>query len=199
MASEIRRLHRAVGITMVLPFVGWAFTGFVFFIKPGYDRAYEALALRTYPLEQPLTISPRPEWREIRVLRTILGPHLLVRAEGGWTHLDANTLQPTPAPSEAQVRALITDAIATRRERYGTIDRLHDNVAETDTGTRITLDWPRMTLQQRGRDTSRIDALYRVHYLQWTGWPTFDKVLGLLGLGSLIALTAFGATLAFRR
>jgi hypothetical protein len=195
----VRRLHRAIGITMLLPFVGWALTGIIFFIKPGYGGAYEALTVRTYPLEEALAINPRLEWREIRLLRTILGAHLLVRTDSGWTHLDAHTLQPTPAPTEAQVRALIADAVAARQERYGTINRVNGNVAETDTGARVALDWTRMTLQQRGRDTDRIDGLYRVHYLQWTGWPTFDKVLGLLGLGSLIALTAFGATLAFRR
>ena len=31
----IRRVHRMIGVTMLLPFVGWAMTGFIFFVKPG--------------------------------------------------------------------------------------------------------------------------------------------------------------------
>jgi hypothetical protein len=198
-AVSVRRFHRAIGIVMLLPFVGWAATGFIFFIKPGYGGAYESLPLPTYALEHPLAISPRPDWREVRMLKTILGPHLLVRTAGGWMHLDTHTLEPAAAPSEAQVHALVSDAIASRRERYGTIDRLTGNVALTTTGARVTLDWKTLTLQQRGRDTDRIDALYRLHYLQWTGVPMIDKVLGFAGLTSLLALTTFGATLAFRR
>jgi hypothetical protein len=54
-------------------------------------------------------------------------------------------------------------------------------------------------LSQRGRDTDRIDALYRIHYLQWTGSQAMDKVLGFLGLSLVVALTGLGARLAFRR
>ena len=63
----------------------------------------------------------------------------------------------------------------------------------------VTFDWNRLSLQQRGRDTDRIDLLYKVHYLQWTGQKTADKVLGLAGLTLLIVLTLLGARLAFRR
>ncbi len=71
--------------------------------------------------------------------------------------------------------------------------------ARTTTGVEVTLDWNRLALQQRGRDTDRIDALYRVHYLQWTGVDALDKVLGLLGLVLLVALAYLGARLAFTR
>ena len=195
----VRRLHRLIGMTMLLPFVGWAATGFVFFVKPGYGAAYESLPLRMYALDQAITIASRPEWREVRLMKTILGTHLLVRTDAGWSHLDPLTLQPAAAPTDEQMRALIGDAVATRAERYGNVARVSGNSAFTDTGARITLDWTRMTLQQRGRDTDRIDALYRVHYLQWTGSPIFDKILGFVGLAALVTLTVVGATLAFRR
>ena len=195
----VRRLHRAIGIAMLLPLVGWALTGFVFFIKPGYGGAYESLAVKTYPLDEPMNIPPHPEWREVRLLKTIVGTHLLVRSDAGWSHLDARTLQPTAPPAEATIRALVADAIASRTERYGRVARITGNAVETDTGARITLDWTRLSLMQRGRDTDRIDALYRVHYLQWTGSAAIDKVLGFLGLTMVIALSLVGARLAIRR
>jgi hypothetical protein len=61
------------------------------------------------------------------------------------------------------------------------------------------LDWKRLSLQQHGRDTDRIDRLYKIHYLQWTGEKTVDRILGLAGLVLLLVLTGLGARLAFRR
>lgn len=194
----VRRLHRILGIVMLLPFAGWAATGIVFFTKPGYGAAYDALAVKTYPLERPLAVQPDPAWREVRYLRTILGPHVIVRTAAGWAQLNPVTLQPLPAPPDDEVKRLIADAITINPGRYGRIATLDGAVATTDTGAVITFDWNRLALQQRGRDTDRIDLLYKVHYLQWTGQKTLDKVLGLAGLTLLIALTALGARLAFR-
>ncbi len=194
----VRKLHRVIGIVMLLPFIGWAATGAVFFIKPGYGAAYDSLAVRTYPLESPVTVRPDPAWREVRYLRTILGPHLIARTDRGWMQLNPATLQPASAPSDEDVRRLLADALTVNPARYGHIVKILGGVATTDTGAVITFDWNRLTLQQRGRDTDRIDRLYKVHYLQWTGEKTVDKVLGLGGLLLLIALTALGATLAFR-
>jgi hypothetical protein len=194
----VRRLHRILGIVMLLPFVGWAATGIVFFTKPGYGAAYDALAVKTYPLERPLTVHPDPAWREVRYLRTILGPHLIVRMSTGWVQLNPVTLEPLPAPPDDEVKRLIADAFTASPARYGRIVTLDGGVATTDTGAVITFDWNRLGLQQRGRDTDRIDFLYKIHYLQWTGQKTLDKVLGLGGLTLLIALTALGARLALR-
>jgi hypothetical protein len=194
----VRRLHRLIGITLLLPFLGWAVTGFVFFIKPGYGSAYEALSVKTYPLDQPLAVQGQSGWLEVRVVKTILGTHLLVRTTEGWRHLQPETFAPAADITEAQLRTLVTDALTAHPDRYGTVTRVSGNTVETSTGARVTLDWNRLALQQRGHDTDRIDALYRVHYLQWTGLPAVDKVLGLVGLSLLIALTALGARLAFR-
>jgi hypothetical protein len=183
---------------MLLPFAGWAVTGIVFFTKPGYGAAYDALAVKTYPLERPISVQPDPAWREVRYLRTILGPHLIVRTAGGWAQLNPTTLQPAPAPPDGDIRRIIADAFTANPDRYGHIVSLDGGVATTDTGAIITFDWKRLGLQQRGRDTDRIDLLYQVHYLQWTGQKTIDKMLGLAGLTLLIALTALGARLALR-
>jgi hypothetical protein len=195
----VRKLHRLVGIVMLLPFAGWAVTGAVFFIKPGYGAAYDSLTVRTYPLENPVSVRPDPAWREVRYLRTILGPHLIVRTDKGWVQLNTATVQPAPAPADEDVKRLLTDAFTANPARYGQIVGMADGVATTDTGAVITFDWNRLSLQQRGRDTDRIDRLYKIHYLQWTGQRSVDKVLGLGGLTLLVVLSALGARLAFRR
>jgi uncharacterized iron-regulated membrane protein len=195
----VRKLHRVIGLVMLLPLVAWAATGAVFFTKPGYGAAYDALTIRTYPLDGPITVRPDPAWREVRHLRTILGLHLLARTDKGGVHLDPITLQPAARPRDEDVKRLIADAFAVNPSRYGQIVSLDGETATTDTGAVITFDWNRLALQQRGRDTDRIDRLYKIHYLQWTGEKTVDKFLGLAGLVQLVALGGLGARLAFRR
>lgn len=195
----VRKLHRVIGIVMLLPFVAWAATGAVFFTKPGYGAAYDALAIRTYPFDGAISVRPDPAWKEVRFVRTILGVHLLARTPQGSRQFDPVTLQPAPPPSDADVTRLIEDAFTVNPLRYGHIVRLDQGVATTDTGAVVTFDWNRLGLQQRGRDTDRIDLLYKIHYLQWTGQKTLDKVLGLTGLILLAVLSVLGARLAFRR
>ena len=72
-------------------------------------------------------------------------------------------------------------------------------LTKTDTGVEVTLDWNRVSLQQRGRDTDRIDRLYKVHYLQWTGVKSIDRVLGFVGLSLVLGLTVLGVRLALGR
>lgn len=184
---------------MLLPLAAWAVTGAIFFIKPGYGGAYESLPVRTYPLLAQASIPASPDWREVRYLRTILGDHLIVRTETGWKQLDPLTHQERPSPTDADFRALVADAFTVNPERYGTIAGIEGAIVTTDTGVRATFDWNRLSLSQRGRDTDRIDAIYRIHYLQWTGVVWLDKVLGSLGLVLVVALSAFGMRLLFRR
>lgn len=177
---------------MLLPLLGWAATGLVFFLKPGYSEAYELLSLRTYPLEGSLTITPQPAWLEVRASRTILGRHLLVRTASGWQHLNPDTMTERAAPTPDEVKALLTDAFAANPKRYGTITSVAGNVAMTSTQVQVTLDWKRLSLQQRGRDTDWIDRLYKIHYLQWTGVQAVDKVLGIVGLILITGLSGLG-------
>lgn len=192
----MRRLHRIIGVVLILPMIGWAVTGFVFFVKPGYGGAYDMLTVKTYPLEGAQPLTPAPDWTEFRVFKTIIGEHLLVRTATGWRHLDPRTLQPIAAPSDDEVRRLVTDAFAANPQRYGNITGVAGDVIRTDTGVEVTLDWNRVSLQQRGRDTDRIDRLYKVHYLQWTGMKDVDRVLGFVGLCLIVALTVLGVRLA---
>jgi hypothetical protein len=52
-----------------------------------------------------------------------------------------------------------------------------------------------MSLQQKGRDTDRIDRLYRIHYLQWTGVKSIDRVVGFVGDCLALVLTSLGGWL----
>jgi hypothetical protein len=196
---KIRKLHRLIGLVLLLPFLGWVITGFVFFIKPGYAAAYEILTPKTYPLTETFSVQPESAWREMRYVRTILGDHLLVRTSEGALHLDPRSKHQRNKPTDAELRQLLTDAFSVNPARYGEITAITGDEITTSTGIHISLDWTRLSLLQRGPDTDRIDWLYRIHYLQWTGFKSVDKVLGLVGLTLVFVLTTMGAVLFFRR
>jgi hypothetical protein len=196
---KTRALHRIIGLVMLLPLTGWAVTGAVFFLKPGYGNAYDLLQVKTYPLEPKFELQGDSSWLEVRLVKTILGEHLLARTSNGWVHLDPRSLERKPEPSIDEVRALVTDAVSANPARYGQISGVKGNTITTDTGVLIELDWTRLTLAQRGKDTGRIDLLYKIHYLQWTGVNGLDKVLGALGIILVLVLSALGARLFFSR
>ena len=196
---KVRKLHRCIGIVLLLPFFGWAITGLVFFIKPGYSGAYETLNPRTYPLTGALPITPDPSWLEFRYFRTTLGDHLLARTGSGCQHLNPTNREPMSQAGENEIKLLLSDAFSANPSRYGNISRVSGDTVWTDTGVEVKLDWNRMSLQQRGKDTDRIDLLYRIHYLQWTGVKGLDRIIGFTGLVLVMALTVLGAWLAFKR
>lgn len=178
--------------------VGWAITGVIFFIKPGYKGAYEQLALKTYPIEKPLTIFPKKKWEEVKLIKTILGHHLLVKIDGNVEHLDPVTLQKKETPSSSQSKRLIEDAVSNNVERYGNIVSVSDNYAKSSTGVEITLDWRNLRLRQKGDDTKLINLLYKIHYLQWTPFKEVNQILGIIGLLLLITLSVFGFKIYIR-
>jgi uncharacterized iron-regulated membrane protein len=195
----IRRIHRLIGLVLLLPFLAWAVTGFIFFVKPGYDDAYEMLQIRTLPLDSASAARTPPGALEVRRMKTVLGDHLLVKGAEGWKHLDPATLAGRPVPAEAELRLLLDDAFSSRPDRYGTVSTVDGTTAVTSTGVTVSLDWERMSLYQRGPDTDRIDMFYKIHYLQWTGIQPVDKVLGVVGLVLVVALSIIGLAIAVRR
>src|SRR5262245_2069467 len=128
---KTRALHRITGLVMLLPLIGWAVTGAVFFLKPGYAGAYETLQVKSYPLEGSLTLQTDPTWTEVRFLNTVLGEHLLARTSKGWVHLN-QSLTPRPEPSPDEIRTLVADAISANAERYGQIKNVDGMSVETD-------------------------------------------------------------------
>ena len=195
----IRRWHRLMGMLLVLPFLVWAVTGVIFHIKPGYGEAYARITPRFYPLREAYEIRPSPDWQSFQVMRTLLGDHLLVRTtEGERRHLSPATLAPMPEPSAADLTRLFEEAIAANPQRYGTLGPLTGTATTTSTGVKISLDWASLTMSQYGPDTRLIDTLYRMHYLQWTGQTTIDRLLPLAGLALLVLMTGSGIRLLFQ-
>ncbi|MBO1519511.1 PepSY domain-containing protein [Oceanisphaera pacifica] len=196
-----RVVHKVMGILLVIPLVVWAFSGAIFFIKPGYQAAFAPLMVKTYPLDADLSITPDPQWQELRLLKTVLGEHLLVTTASGPLHVNAHTLLPMPVPSLEQLHLLLSDAIAQRPMRYGELTTLEGGETShgyTSTGVKLTLNWPRLQLQQAGTDTRVINGVYRLHYLQWTPYERVNQILGFVGLALLLGLALSGVVLLLR-
>lgn len=194
-----RKLHKIIGLILVLPMLGWTITGVVFFIKPGYQAAYEQLAVKTYVLDDSLVIKPKHHWQEVKLVKTILGVHLLVKSHNKTEHLDAVSLNPKVLPSEVQFKQLLTDAFTGNNIRYGEIESIKGLSAKTNTGIEVKLDWNNLKLSQKGQDTHLINLLYKVHYLQWTPHKALNQVLGVFGLILLMLLTALGIKLYIKQ
>lgn len=177
---------------MLLPLLAWATTGVIFLTKPGYDGAYERLSIKTYPLAATPAIEAPPAWQEVRWIRSVLGPHLLVKSSNAFWQGDPSTGLPLPPPSAQQVRQLITDAIRANPQRYGQVHTIEGLSAVTTTDIHITLNWNNMSLQQKGKDREFIDTLYKIHYLQWTKWDKANTIFGVVGLIGLFSLTLLG-------
>ena len=197
--SLSRRVHRILGWCLILPFFVWAFTGLVFFIKPGYQAAFSSLTVKTYPISKVVQLIPKPEWQEIKLLQTVLGTHLMVKQSDSWQQLDLNDFTVRPQPTADDFELLIQDAISVDPKRYGKQVLTTEQGFVTDTGVLIQLDWASLSLSQQGKDTELINNLYKAHYLQWTGQKTLDQVLGVLGLILLMLTTVVGVRLLIRR
>tara|TARA_R110000737_G_scaffold123766_1_gene155865 strand:- start:17969 stop:18562 length:594 start_codon:yes stop_codon:yes gene_type:complete len=194
-----RKLHKLIGLILVLPMLGWTLTGLVFFIKPGYQGAYEQLSVKKYPLSQAIIFTPQENWQEVRLVKTILGEHLLIKSNSKSQHLDPLTLLVKPKPTSAQFKTLLSDALVSNKARYGEIESINDLSAQTTTGVKVTLDWHSLRLSQQGQDTHLINLLYQVHYLQWTPFKELNQVLGIFGLILLISITLLGVRLYIKK
>lgn len=197
--DRARHWHKLIGLIVLLPLLGWVTTGAVFLLKPGYDGAYEQLKIKTYPMQRPLNLAWIKGWQEVRVVKSILGYHLLVSDDQRCHQLDAMALTPRPLPDiDAQLR-LMQDAISHAPQRYGNLVELTETGYLTSTGVQLTLDWDCLGISQIGSDTTLINNLYRIHYLQWSPWDTTNRFLAFAGLALLLLLCAFGLYLFVRR
>lgn len=198
MKTSFRRFHRLIGWALVLPFIAWSLTGIFFLVRPAYQDAYGKLLIKSYPQEQTIQLPVSDSWLEYRYLESILGPHLLVRTSNGWRHLDAVSTEDYAVPSRIELKALVNDAMDANRARYGQINGGSELLFLTDTGAQITVDWNKLSLSQKGRDTYWINQVYDIHYLRWTGIAWVDKFFGLAGLLLLILMTVTGIRLLLK-
>jgi len=151
---------------------------------------------KQYPISSQVVIPTNQDWQEIRVVKTILGEHLLVKQKGNWQQLDPDTLAPVAFPDEEDLKKLVTDAISLNTERYGNIKAVNGKHLSTDTGANIELNWETLSFTQEGKDTRIINRIYSIHYLEWTGIAAIDKFLGVFGLILMIVITYTGFRLA---
>jgi hypothetical protein len=196
---KTRSLHKIVGLTLLIPFLAWIFTAMVFYLKPGYAEAYAFLEPKTYPLTEYVSIHAMDStWLELKYMKTILGTHVLVLTKEGWMQLESTTLHPRGKPNNEEMKKLLNDAFSQNPQRYGEVASISNDTIMTTTGIQVSLDWNGLKLYQRGPDTDRIDLLYKIHYLQWTGIRTLDKILGPLGLTLVFLLSILGIRLAIK-
>ena len=193
-----RKQHRLLGGILLLPFIAWSLTGVFFLVRPAYEQAYSVLSPKTYSADQ-INISAQPEWQEMRLLKTVLGLHLLVKQEGGWQQLDPDSLEVRATPVEADLVSFVKDAISQDTLRYGELLPGESDPFRTSTGVTIAVNWDSLSLYQQGLDTRWIDRIYRIHYLQWTGIAFLDTILGVAGLLLLLLMTATGSVMLLRR
>lgn len=197
---ELKSLHKYLGLVLLVPLLGWSLTGIVFLTKPGYEGAYDRVMVKTYPIEGSFSMHDGRSSHESRLVRTALGYHLLQRdEEGHWTHLDPLTMTVRPAPGDEDLKRLVADAIEGKGERYGSVQEQVSGSVFTDTGIEITVDWSTLAMAQKGSDTALINRLYKIHYLQWLGQPTLNKLFGALGICLLLALVVLGVTSLIRK
>jgi hypothetical protein len=181
-----------------LPFIAWSLTGIFFLVRLAYEQAYSVLSAKTYAADE-FNISAQPQWQEIRLLKTVLGQHLLVKEEGRWQQLDPDSLEARATPSEADLASFVEDAISQDILRYGELLSGEYYPFRTSTGVTITVNWDSLSLYQQGADTWWIDRIYSIHYLQWTGIALVDIVLGMAGLFLLLLMAITGSAILLRR
>jgi hypothetical protein len=187
-----KKIHRVIGLLLVLPVIAWTFTGIIFFIKPGYQDAYDQLVVKTYPLEKSFVIQESKEWTEVRLLKTILGYHLLVKTNKGFQHLDPITYQEKAIPKGLTLTSLFNDSFSKKSERYGHVISSDNFKVLTSKGVEVSLNWEQLSFRQEGEDTKLINTLYKIHYLQWTPYKAINQYIGIVGLTLLMTLTIFG-------
>lgn len=189
---QSKRLHKIIGLLLVLPIFGWTITGVIFFIKPGYQAAYDQLVVKTYPLEKSFVIPESKEWKEVRILKTVLGYHLLVKTDKGFQHLDPISLKDKKTPTSSELAGLLNDSFKDKLDRYGSVKSSDNFKVLTTTGIEVSVNWERLTLRQKGDDTDFINTLYKIHYLQWTPYDGINQYIGIIGLALLMTLTFLG-------
>ena len=193
-----RKKHRLLGSIMLLPFIAWSLTGIFFLVRPAYEQAYSVLTPKTYAVGE-VSVSAEPNWEQLRVVRTILGQHLLVREEGTWRQLDPISLATRPVPETADLVSLVNDAIGQQADRYGELLPGESDPFRTSTGATIAVDWDSLSFYQQGVDTRWIDRIYNIHYLRWTVIASLDTAVGVFGLVLLLFMTLTGSVMLLRR
>jgi uncharacterized iron-regulated membrane protein len=204
--------HRWAAIVLVALLVVWSITGLLFHLKPGWDRAYDQLSVkRDEPVDLSSVVpvasltgvsltSSGAVPTSIELFSTVLGPMYRVTTRAGASIVDATTGRVRTFTAE-EVTRLVDDAVSRSpfAKRYGAHLGIDDNKVRYAGEQIVTFSPTTMRISQEGRDTRRIDWLYRIHYLQWTGNKTIDKILAIGGLALIWIVLVPGVVLFVRR
>ena len=220
----MRRFHRVLGLVLALPLILWVLTGLLFHIKHRYGEAYEALVVpaavepdwslaRVSPAQviergqadAPLTLGVHPSGRLAYYGKKADLP----------IAVDAATGEVIAAATPEAARAWVAAAVSAsaHAERYGSeigYEALSMYSARTRTrdpglavrmsgDKTVSVDLITGEITQTGALNDFIDAMYRVHYLQWTPWKSVNIALVLLSIPLALGLAASGLRMALRR
>jgi uncharacterized iron-regulated membrane protein len=203
------RVHRWLAVVLVVPLVIWSITGVLFHLKPGWSRAYDMLsaerpldAMPAVPFDALAAAAGGPAQR-LELFGSALGPLYRVTTATGTVLLDAQLHRRSPL-SVDDARTLAADAVAhsTHHAAYGPLTSAQlagDHVRVTFAHANVDVDRATAAITQRGHDTDRIDWLYRLHYLSWTGNRTADRALAIVGLALIWLAMIPGLVLFVRR
>ena len=204
----MRSLHRVLGLVLAAPFLLWTVTGLLFHLKPGWGEAYEMLSAERADGEVALAELAPPSTTaasRVEAFSTVLGPMWRI-THGAETDLyDGKTARLLSPLTEDAAVALAKDAVA--RAKHGAAYGVSRSAATSadevivyfSGGPEVSVDRHSARLSRTGPDTRRIDWYYRVHYLQWTGRPRFDRIFAVVAIVLTLALTLLGLRLFFRR
>lgn len=201
-----------IGLVLVAPFLLWTATGLLFLVKPGWRGAYEPLAAYRDEAFDPAGVVPlslvmgKPGEEGAATFAelapTAIGLVYVLSGRGASRVIDARTgAVLSPLSREAAERvALDATSRSKSPERYGEVTATRDDgsdVVEIDFagGATVAVGRNDLSLSQYGADTARIDALYRIHYLQWTGVAAFDRPFAVLAIVATWVLAGLGLAL----
>jgi uncharacterized iron-regulated membrane protein len=206
------KVHRWLAIVLAALLIVWSLTGLLFHLKPGWSRAYDMLSVERH--DRPLAIETL---KPVAAIHTVdgapivklelfdsaKGPLYRARTQAGSALFDAMTGEQLLL-SQEDAWLLAKDAISRSDERaaYGEpVERIttNDTIKLVMSGGPVLLVGRNdARISQRGADTDRIDWLYRMHYLQFTGNHTVDRALAIVGLLLIWAVMIPGIVLFVR-
>lgn len=206
----MRRLHRLLGLLLLLPLVAWTVTGLAFHLKPGWAGAYEQLhGFDEDPLDPSALLPPAglpiagvaTAWE---LGSTAVGPVYRVSRKDGPLLVHAATGTILSPLDRAAVEAIArqTSSRAAAPERYGDVKEVllseHEGMVRFAGGAEVRVGRYDLSVAQRGPDTAWIDRLYELHYLRWSRIEAIDRVLAPLAIAA-VWLLAFSGVRKLRR
>ena len=205
--------HRIAAILVALPLLLWTATGLLFLYKPGWGPAYEPLSvarsegqLSLESLVAPGALATlrgagRGAVRRVELWPTVSGPVYRIERGAGVLLVDAATGAVLSPLGESLGRRWVEDAVSRSAHpaSYGEVREvtLEGGQLHVDyvSGARVSLNRQDGKLRRGGPDRRRIDWLYRVHYLQWTGVEGLDRALALGAIAATWVTTLLGVLL----